>query len=189
MLTSLIAQYGALGVFILMVPESACVPVLSEVTLLFSGFAVHRGWLSLPVAVAAATAGNLTGSLIAYGAGASGQLRRLAFARGVLDRWAGLIERRGSAAVFFARLMPLARTFVSLPAGAQRIPLVPFIALTTAGCALWSLGFVIVGMLAGSTWGAVNSALGRVMLGLGVVLLASYAVRRRSARRRGAASR
>lgn len=65
-MTEAIQRFGALGVFLLMVPESACVPVPSEVTLLFAGFAVHSGWMSLPAAIAAATAGNLVGSLIAY---------------------------------------------------------------------------------------------------------------------------
>jgi len=79
--TALITRYGVLGVFLLMVPESACIPVPSEVTLLFSGFAVHQGWLSFPLAVLGATAGNLVGSLIAYGVGASGLLNRVPIAR------------------------------------------------------------------------------------------------------------
>ncbi len=64
-MTSLIEQFGVFGVFLLMVPESACVPVPSEITLLFAGFAVSAGWMSLPLAVLAATAGNLVGSLMA----------------------------------------------------------------------------------------------------------------------------
>src|SRR5207248_2557681 len=126
-----IARFGALGVFLLMVPESAGIPIPSELTLLFSGFAVHQGWMSFPVAVSAATAGNLVGSLMAYGLGASRALERLPFAAQVLRRWETLLERQGTRAVFIARLLPLARTFVSLPAGAMRVRLAPFIALTT----------------------------------------------------------
>jgi membrane protein DedA with SNARE-associated domain len=131
-MTGLIMRFGVLGVFLLMVPESACIPVPSEVTLLFSGFAVHQGWMSLPLAVLAATAGNLVGSLLAYGVGATHVLQRLPVASEVLRRWDGLLERHGTEAVFIARLLPLARTFVSLPAGARHIPLAPFIALTTS---------------------------------------------------------
>jgi membrane protein DedA with SNARE-associated domain len=58
-MTGLIEQFGALGVFLLIVPESACIPVPSELTLIFSGFAVHQGWMSFPLAVLAATAGNV----------------------------------------------------------------------------------------------------------------------------------
>src|SRR5947209_4676386 len=146
-----------------MVPESACVPVPSEVTLLFAGFAVRQGWMSFPLAVLAATAGNLAGSLLAYAVGATGQLQRVTFVRAVLTRWESLLERYGTRAVFIARLLPLARTFVSLPAGARRVPLIPFIALTTAGCALWALTFVLLGVLAGSAWTTVNSVTGRVL--------------------------
>jgi membrane protein DedA with SNARE-associated domain len=133
-MTGVIENYGVLGVFLLMVPESACVPVPSEVTLLFSGFAVHRGWMSLPFAVLAATAGNLVGSLLAYGLGASRLPGRVPIARTVLRRWEGLLERHGTRAVFIARLLPLARTFVSLPAGARHVRLIPFVTLTTLGC-------------------------------------------------------
>lgn len=173
-----IERFGVLGVFLLMVPESACIPVPSEMTLLFSGFAVHQGWMSLPLAVLAATAGNLVGSLLAYAAGATGLLARLPLAASLIGRWECLIERHGTRAVFIARLLPLARTFVSLPAGARRVPLIPFISLTTLGCALWAAGFVLLGTLAGSAWTAVDSLLGRVLLAGGLLVLAATLLRR-----------
>ncbi len=163
-MTALVTRFGALGVFLLMVPESACVPVPSEITLLFSGFAVHRGWISLPLAVLAATAGNVVGSLLAYALGASRLLERLALTRAPLRRAGALLDRHGQRAVFLARLLPLARTFVSLPAGARRVPLLPFLALTAAGCALWALGFVLAGLAAGAAWSAVGSIAGRATL-------------------------
>jgi membrane protein DedA with SNARE-associated domain len=177
-MTGVIEQFGALGVFLLMVPESACIPVPSEITLLFAGFAVDQGWMSLPFAVLAAATGNLVGSLIAYGIGATGKLQHLPGVRRVLGRWQSLLERHGTRAVFIARLLPLARTFVSLPAGAQRIRLMPFVALTFAGCALWALAFVLAGMLAGSAWVAINSVVGRVLLGAGLFALAASLLRR-----------
>lgn len=173
----LIKQFGALAVFLLMVPESACIPVPSELTLLFSAFAVHQGWLSFPLALAAATAGNVVGSLIAYGIGASGALQRLPLLRRALSHSEDLLARHGTRAVFTARLLPLARSFVSLPAGSQRVPLVRFLILTTAGCALWAAGFVLAGMLAGSAWMSVSSILGRVLLGTGILLLLTLAKR------------
>ena len=167
-----IEQFGPLGVFLLMVPESACIPVPSELTLLFSGFAVHQGWMTFPLAVLAATSGNLLGSLLAYALGASRALNRLPLARHVLTRWEELIARHGIRAVFTARLLPLARSFVSLPAGARRVRLVPFVALTTAGCALWAAAFVLAGTLASSAWATLDSVLGRVLLVLGLAILA-----------------
>jgi membrane protein DedA with SNARE-associated domain len=167
-----IERFGVLGVFLLMVPESACVPIPSEVTLLFSGFAAHRGWMSFPLAVLAATLGNLLGSLLAYVIGAAGLLRSVPLAGAALERWGRLLDRYGMRAVLFARLLPLARTFVSLPAGDRRVPLLPFIALTTTGCALWATAFMLAGSLAGSAWSTVSSVGGRVALGIGVLALA-----------------
>jgi membrane protein DedA with SNARE-associated domain len=169
--TALISEYGALGVFALMVPESACIPVPSELTLLFSGFAVHQGWLSLPLALLAATAGNLLGSLLGYALGASGRLARVPVARVALERSEGLLAKHGDRAVFVARLLPLARTFVSVPAGAQRVPLVRFVLLTAAGCALWAAAFMTLGLLAGASWSLVDSIAGRVLMVVGAAVL------------------
>jgi membrane protein DedA with SNARE-associated domain len=170
-LTGLIQQYGILGVFLLMVPESACIPVPSEVTLLFSGFAVSQHWMSFWLAVLAATAGNVVGSLIAYGVGATGLLARVPGARTVLSKWERMIDQQGLRAVFVARLLPLARTFVSLPAGARGLPLGPFTALTAAGCALWAAAFILIGLVSGSAWSAVSGMAGKVTLGAVIVAL------------------
>jgi membrane protein DedA with SNARE-associated domain len=136
--------------------------------------------MSFPLAVGAATAGNLVGSLLAYALGASGLIERVPFAGRVIHRWEGLIERHGTRAVFIARLLPLARTFVSLPAGAMRVRLAPFIALTATGCALWAIAFVLAGMLAAGAWSTVDSIAGRVLLGVGVLTLLWSLKRRRS---------
>ncbi|MDE3130094.1 MAG: DedA family protein [Acidobacteriota bacterium] len=180
-MNELVRQLGALGVFLLMVPESACIPVPSELTLLFAGFGVHQAWFGLPVAVLAGTAGNLVGSMIAYGVGASGVVTRIPAARGVVSRWDGLLERHGSRAVFIARLLPLARTFVSLPAGARRVPVAEFVVLTVAGCAIWATGFVLLGLVAGNAWSAIGSVLGKALLAVGVGLILLSLGRRRSA--------
>jgi membrane protein DedA with SNARE-associated domain len=181
-MTALIGRFGVWGVFLLMVPESACIPVPSEVTLLFSGFAVHQGWMSFPLAVLAATAGNVVGSLVAYGVGASRVLTRVPVVRVVLARWEGLLERQGTRAVFSARLLPLARTFVSLPAGARRVPLVPFVVLTTIGCAIWAAGLVLTGVRVGAAWAGVSSVLGRALLVVGLLAIALSVI---GSRRRG----
>jgi membrane protein DedA with SNARE-associated domain len=185
MLTGLIERYGALAVFALMVPESACIPIPSEATLLFAGFAVDRGWISFAAALTAATAGNVVGSLLAYGVGASGLPTRVPFVGAIVTRWATSLERRGDRAILIARLLPLARTFVSLPAGARRVPLTRFVALTATGCAIWAGGFVLAGMLAASAWGAVSAILGRVMLvAMALGLIGTLVAAKRSTIRR-----
>ena len=99
-------------------------------------------------------------------------------ARAIVRRWGELLDRHGARAVFIARLLPLARTFVSLPAGARRVRLVPFIVLTTIGCALWAAAFVLVGVIAGDAWAAVGTILGSVLLALGMVTLVLSLTRR-----------
>ena len=177
-MTSVIARYGVLGVFALMVPESACIPIPSEVTLLFSGFSVREGWMSFPAAMLAATAGNVTGALLAYGLGASRVLERVPVAGGMLHRSEGLLERHGTRGVLIARLLPLARTFVSLPAGARRVPLPAFILLTATGSAVWAASLIAAGAVAGAAWVAVSSILGRALLAAGLLIVALALVRR-----------
>jgi membrane protein DedA with SNARE-associated domain len=177
-MTCVIARFGTLGVFALMVPESACVPIPSEVTLLFSGFSVREGWMSFLAAVLAATAGNLVGALIAYGLGASRILERLPGASGLLRRSESLLERHGTRGVLIARLLPLARTFVSLPAGARRVPLPAFIAMTAAGSAMWAAAFITAGVLAGTAWAAVSTIVSRVLLATGLLIVTLALLRR-----------
>ena len=97
----------------------------------------------------------------------------------MLSRWEDLLDRYGTRAVFIARLLPLARTFVSLPAGARRVRLVPFIAFTTLGCAIWAIAFVLTGLIVGSAWATVSSTLGRALLAVGIVTVALSVVRAR----------
>ncbi len=174
-MTALLTSYGPLGVFLLMVPESACIPIPSEVTLLSSGLAVSQHWMSLPLAIIAATGGNLVGSLIAYALGTRKWVRWVPGVR----RSEALLDRHGLKSIFIARLLPLARTFVSLPAGARRLPLVPFILLTTVGCAIWATAFVLLGMLTGTAW---SSVVGKVTLAIGAAALLFLFSRRRTRR-------
>lgn len=182
-MTGLIEHFGPLGVFALMVPESACIPVPSEVTLLFAGFAVSQHLMSLWLAVAAAIAGNVLGSLIAYGVGGTGLVERIPGAGRLVARSERTLGDHALRAVFVARLLPLARTFVSLPAGARRVPLVPFVALTAAGCGLWAVAFVLAGDASGAAWSSVSSIVGKLTVGLAGALVVAWVVRRLHRRR------
>jgi len=150
---------GLPGIFILMVLESACIPVPSEATMLFAGFNVSRGEYSLFEAVAAGSLGNLVGSWIAYAIGYYGRIdilekhgRKLHVKKSHLewaDRW---FERHGDATVFFARMLPIIRTFISLPAGVARMPFWRFTVLTLLGCVPWVLMLTLIGRAAGDNW-------------------------------------
>ena len=157
--TNVVADLGLLGVFILMLLESACIPVPSEATMLFAGFNVSNGEYSLVAAVAAGVAGNLVGSWIAYGVGYYGRVdllekhgHKLHIKKSHLDwadRW---FQRHGDATVFFTRMLPIIRTFISLPAGVARMPFRRFSLLTLAGCLPWVFVLTFIGKQAGDNW-------------------------------------
>jgi membrane protein DedA with SNARE-associated domain len=150
---------GLPGVFLLMVLESACIPIPSEATMLFTGFNVSKGHYSLFAAVAVGSLANLVGSWIAYAVGYFGRVdilekhgRKVGIRLHHLqsaDRW---FERHGDATVFFTRMLPIVRTFISLPAGVARMPFWRFSALTLAGCVPWVLLLAFIGKQAGDRW-------------------------------------
>jgi membrane protein DedA with SNARE-associated domain len=197
-----IVNYGYLAVFILMLAESACVPVPSEVTMPFAGAvaggAVAGAHLDLALVVAAGVLGNLAGSYIAWGVGRyGGQAAWRRWGRYILlreddidraERWFG---RHGTKAVFFGRLLPVIRTFISLPAGFARMSPVRFGIYTVAGCIPWTLGLAWAGYAIGSNWQSIQHALTAptyALAGLVVVLvvIALAVLIRRRRRERGA---
>jgi membrane protein DedA with SNARE-associated domain len=150
---------GLPGVFVLMLLESACIPVPSEATMLFAGFNVSRGEYSLVAAVLTGTFANLVGSWVAYAIGYYGRIdilekhgRKLHIKPSHLawaDRW---FERHGDATVFFTRMLPIVRTFISLPAGVARMPFWRFSLLTVLGCLPWVFLLTFIGNQVGERW-------------------------------------
>ena len=156
--TNVIDSLGLAGVFVLMTLESACIPIPSEAIMLFAGFNVSEGNMTLFGVVAAGVLGNLVGSLIAYAAGYYGRIELLDQNRFIhinrkhlewADNW---FQKHGSATVFFSRMIPIVRTFISLPAGSARMPLGRFVLFTTAGCIPWVLLLALIGREVGSRW-------------------------------------
>lgn len=149
---------GVAGIFILMTLESACIPVPSEATMLFAGFAVSDGDMTLFAAVAAGVLGNLLGSWIAYAVGYYGREELLEKNRlihvnpkhlATADRW---FREHGEATVFWTRMLPIVRTFISLPAGVAEMPFWRFTTFTLLGCIPWVLGLTLIGRSAGDNW-------------------------------------
>jgi membrane protein DedA with SNARE-associated domain len=157
--TDVVGDLGLVGIFLLMAPESACIPIPSEATMLFAGFNVSEGEYSLFAAVAVASVANLVGSWIAYAVGYYGRIELLEKHGKALhikpshlqwaDRW---FERYGAAAVFFSRMLPIIRTFISLPAGVARMPFWKFSVLTLAGCVPWIFMLTFIGEQVGANW-------------------------------------
>ena len=154
-----VRELGLWGVFVLMLLESACIPVPSEATMLFAGFNVSDGEYTLFAAVAVGSFANLVGSWVAWWLGRIGRVdilekhgRKLHIKQSHLDwadRW---FERHGDATVFFTRMLPIIRTFISLPAGVARMPFWRFSVLTLAGCIPWVLMLTYIGKEAGDRW-------------------------------------
>ncbi|MHB1565401.1 MAG: DedA family protein [Acidiferrobacter sp.] len=189
-----IRSFGYGGIAVLMAIESACVPVPSEVIMTFSGYLVFTHTLTLSGIVLAGTLGSLGGSLIAYAIGAYGGRPFLVrYGRYMLisatdldqaDRW---FQRHGEATVLVGRLVPVLRTFISLPAGISRMALAPFVVYSFVGSLLWCLGLGWIGLLLGTEWRALGPYLhwlDRGVVVMAVIAVGLYVVRHRTAQRR-----
>jgi membrane protein DedA with SNARE-associated domain len=156
--TEFIGSAGVAAVFLLMTLESACIPVPSEAIMLFAGFGVSKGELTLFGIVTAGVLGNLAGSWIAYAVGYYGRLDLLEKNRLIhinpkhLRRADSWFERYGAPTVFFSRMLPIIRTFISLPAGVARMPFWRFSLYTFVGSIPWVLGLAILGEKVGDNW-------------------------------------
>ncbi len=177
-LQTFIASHGLQAVFVLMVLESACIPVPSEVTMIYAGYLVSQGSMNFVAAVVVGTLGNLVGSLIAWAAGAYGVdavLVRTEHNRRRVEQAHGWFERYGTPTVFFARLLPVVRTFISLPAGVARMPLGRFSVLTVLGSLPWCIMLVAVGDVAGANWDTWHRRFGYLDYVVVVAVLAAAA--------------
>jgi len=156
---AVISQAGYPGIVLLMGIESACIPLPSEIIMPFSGYLVYTGRFKLAWVALAGAVGCNVGSLVAYYVGALGG-RPLAekYGRYVLvtrhdlelaDRW---FARYGDWAVFFARLLPVVRTFIALPAGVARMNFLRFNLYTFLGSLPWCLALAYAGLKLGESW-------------------------------------
>jgi membrane protein DedA with SNARE-associated domain len=156
--TDFISSTGLVAVFILMALESACLPVPSEAIMLFAGSSVAAGDLTMFGIVTAGVLGNLVGSWAAYAVGYFARLdllekNRLIHLPPKYLKWADdWFERYGDATVFFTRMLPIIRTFISLPAGVARMPFWRFTVLTLLGCIPWVLMLGLIGESVGKNW-------------------------------------
>jgi membrane protein DedA with SNARE-associated domain len=151
------------GVIVLMAVESACIPLPSELIMPLAGWMLIKdeglGWEWLLFAALCGAIGNTLGSLIAYYAGAwGGRPFIVRYGKYILishhdldlaDRW---FQRWGNWTAFFSRMLPVVRTFISLPAGISRMPVVQFSAYTFAGSFIWSFGLAAGGYALGENW-------------------------------------
>ena len=148
------------GIFILMLLESSSIPIPSEVILPFAGYLSSTGYMNVWIAILAATVAGIVGSMIDYYIGLKGVqslarhriLGRVLFSPTQLEIAAKWFNKYGSIMVFIGRLIPGFRTLISFPAGAVRMPILKFIALTTAVCIIWNAILIYVGWYLGKNW-------------------------------------
>ena len=195
-------QYGALGIFFLIFIENVFPPIPSEVILAFGGFMTLQTTLSVQCVILAATLGSVAGALVLYGAGRwVGQTRLTAFVRRY-GKYLGLKEENVKKAmrcyqryqkrtVFFCRMAPIVRSLISVPAGLSRMPMGPFLLLTTLGSALWNTVLVLAGRALGHAWSSIGAFMDTyAMLLWGALgLLGAVWMWRRQKRKRGARRR
>lgn len=187
--------FGYLGLALVLVVENLFPPIPSEAVLPLAGFLVGLGRMSFWGAVAAATGGAYVGALILYALGRWGGRplvlrygRLLRVEEGGLERAEGWFGRYGDWVVLFARVVPLARSVVSVPAGTMRMPLLRFSVLTLAGSAAWNVALIWAGRLLGENWEAVGRWAGTysdvvvVLLGATVFVCGGYLILRASRR-------
>ena len=188
-----VSDYGYAAIFVLMTLESACIPVPSEVTMLVGGWYAATGQLDFFLVGAMGVLGNLAGSLLAYGVGRT-------LGREVLDRYGRYVlikshdldraeawwERYGEATTFFSRMLPVLRTFISLPAGIAEMRLGKFTVFTLLGFIPWVYALTWLGTVVRNNWRNVlhyfdwpTFLIGGILL---VAVLAWIVRRRRAAR-------
>jgi membrane protein DedA with SNARE-associated domain len=180
LIISVISSTGYVGIALLMAIESACIPLPSEVIMPFSGYLVFTGRFKLLwVAVAGALGCNL-GSAVAYYVGALGGRplaekygRFVLVSRRDLDRADHWFARYGNATVFFARLLPVIRTFIALPAGVARMNFWQFNLYTFAGSLPWCLMLAYAGLRLGARWEILRDYFHRFDTVIGAVVLAA----------------
>ena len=178
-----ISTFGYSGIVFTMAIESACIPLPSEIIMPFSGYLVTTGQFSVIGVTLAGAIGNVIGSIVAYCAGIWGG-RPFVERYGpyflmsqkdldLADRW---FQKYGEAAVFFSRMLPVIRTFISLPAGVARMNFARFVVLTFIGSIPWCYGLAYVGVKMGERWEQLREYFHEfdVVIGIGIALAIGY---------------
>ncbi|MHB1361922.1 MAG: DedA family protein [Thermoleophilia bacterium] len=176
----IISALGYPGVFLAMAIESACIPLPSEIIMPFSGYLVFTGEFNLVLVGIVGALGNLAGSLLAYWVGARGGRPLIErYGKYVLlshhdldmaDRW---FAKYGRSTVFFTRLMPVIRTFISFPAGISRMKLSTFSLYTFLGALPWSIFLAYVGFKMGENWDTLGGYFHKADILIGILIVAA----------------
>jgi membrane protein DedA with SNARE-associated domain len=172
-LTTVISSLGYLGIVLLMLLENFVPFVPEELIMPLAGFTVQRGDLSFPWVVLAGAIGTVLGALLWYALGRRVGEKRMSHWVDNHGKWLGLtgddidkskrwFDRHGGMVVFFGRLVPGIRTYISIPAGFEEMPLLPFLLFSSVGTLLWVTGLTYAGYVLGQNYQAVETFFGPV---------------------------
>lgn len=186
---SLMETLGGAGAGLAIALENLFPPLPSEIILPLAGFAAAKGTLGLVEVLIWTTVGSVVGALALYGIGAwLGRRRMYAIVERMplikaadVERTEAWFDKHGSKAVFFGRMIPIFRSLISVPAGIERMPLLRFTLLTTAGSAIWNTIFVLAGFYLGANWHVVEDYAGifqKVVIAVVVIGLAAWIIMR-----------
>ncbi len=190
-----IRTLGYPGITIVMFLEMVFPPIPSEVIMPFAGFLAGRGEMNIFLVILAGNIGTITSAIVLYYIGAwAGEpvVRRFVKKYGRfmmvsekdLDRTLNIFDKRGELVIFFGRLIPLIRTFVSLPAGMNRMSMKKFVLYTTIGSTVWNTFLGVGGMILGENWEDLMELVDRyskvTYAIIGVVLIILFFIRLRS---------
>lgn len=160
---STISNSGYFGIFLLMIAESALIPIPSEIIMPFSGYLVSTEKFDLGVVILAGSLGNLVGSLVAYYLGLKlGREIILRYGKYIflkkshLDFTESYFRRYGDKSTFVGRLLPAVRTYISLPAGLAKMSVKKFIFYTFTGSVVWNSALTFVGIKLGENWNSIQ---------------------------------
>jgi len=176
---STIDHVGYIGIFLLMLLESCGIPMPSEVIMPFSGFLVADGKMLFWLIVAMGTLGNLVGSLLAYWIGYRGGRpliekygKYILISKHDLDLADSWFKKYGDWTVFFGRLLPVIRTYISFPAGISKMDVKRFSVYTTLGALPWTALFACLGVKMGNNWDLIREKLHNFDLAIGILVVA-----------------
>jgi membrane protein DedA with SNARE-associated domain len=177
---------GSIALALVMLAENLFPPIPSELVLPYAGFEVSRGSIPFVQALLASTIGSVVGAVMLYALGRYGGRplvlrwqRVLRLSEADLDRADRWLDRYGSFLVFGARMVPIARSVVSIPAGWSEMPFGRFLLLTTAGTAIWNTVLIGAGALLGENYEQVANVVGTfsdVILAVAVIAVVAAAV-------------
>ena len=181
-ITGLIAEFGYLGIFLTMVLESAGLPVPSEIIMPFAGVVVFQGKLDFLGVLIAGTLGNLVGSVILYYVGLKGGRpilikygRYLLISEREIKIADGWFKKFGSKVIFFSRMLPVVRTFISLPAGAAKMDFKKFSFYTLVGSVPWNFALAYAGLVLGKNWQEIEGVFRSFDIAIAVAVIALLA--------------